>query len=313
MSETAVLAMSYGTPAGPEQLEAYYTHIRRGRPPTPELLADLRQRYEAIGGHSPLLELTRAQVAGIERALAQAGRPDIRVALGMKHANPFIEDTVAELAAGGARRIVGLVLAPHYSRMSVGEYSERASAAGATAAAGRPEVSVVPSWHLAPGYLDFLSAALEDALQVLPTEAQETVHVLFTAHSLPKRILGENDPYPAQLRETAAEVAASTGLERWSVAWQSAGRTPEPWIGPDVLEAMSELAAAGARGVVVCPAGFVTDHLEVLYDLDIEAAMHARELGIAFARTASPNTDPRVLDALAGVVIDKLAREAVTA
>ncbi len=312
MSETAVLAMSYGTPAGPEQLEAYYTHIRRGRPPTPELLAELRQRYEAIGGNSPLLELTRAQVAGIERALAEAGRPDIAVALGMKHANPFIEDTVAELAAGGARRIIGLVLAPHYSRMSVGEYGERAQAAAA-AAAGQPAVSVVPSWHLAPGYLDFLSVALEDALRALPTEADERVHVLFTAHSLPKRILDEDDPYPAQLSETAAAVAARTGLERWSVAWQSAGRTPEPWIGPDVLEVMSELAAAGARAVVVCPAGFVTDHLEVLYDLDIEAAARARELGIAFARTASPNTDPRVLDALAGVVIDKLAREAVTA
>ncbi|HYM45405.1 MAG TPA: ferrochelatase [Solirubrobacteraceae bacterium] len=309
MSETAVLAMAYGTPAEPEQLEAYYTHIRRGRPPTPELLAELRRRYEAIGGHSPLLELTRAQVAGIERALAEAGRPDIRVALGMKHAAPFIEDAVAELAGGGVRRIVGLVLAPHYSRMSVGEYTERAQAA----AAGRAAVSVVPSWHLAPGYLDFLSTALEDELRALPAEADERAHVLFTAHSLPKRILDEDDPYPAQLRETAAAVAACTGLERWSVAWQSAGRTPEPWIGPDVLEAMSELAASGATAVVVCPAGFVADHLEVLYDLDIEAASRARELGIAFARTASPNTDPRLLDALAGVVLDRLAREAVTA
>ena len=130
----------------------------------------------------------------------------------------------------------------------------------------------MPSWHLAPGYLDFLSAALEDALRALPAEAGAGAHVLFTAHSLPARILDEDDPYPAQLRETAAAVAARTGLERWSVAWQSAGRTPEPWIGPDVLEAMSELAAAGASAVVVCPAGFVADHLEVLYDLDVEAA-----------------------------------------
>jgi ferrochelatase len=313
MSETAVLAMAYGTPEGPEQLEAYYTHIRRGRPPTPELLAELRGRYEAIGGHSPLLELTRAQVAGIEQALAQAGRPDIRVILGMKHANPFIEDAVAELAAGGARRIVGLVLAPHYSRMSIGEYTERVQAAAAAAPAGRPEVSVVPSWNLAPGYLDFLSTALEDALRTLPPEAEERVHVLFTAHSLPRRILAEDDPYPEQLRETAAAVASRTGLERWSVAWQSAGRTPEPWIGPDVLEAMSELAASGATAVVVCPAGFVADHLEILYDLDVEAVERARELGIAFARTASPNTDPRLLDALAGVVLDRLAREEVTA
>lgn len=312
MSGTAVLAMAYGTPAGPAELEAYYTHIRRGRPPTPELLAGLRRRYEAIGGRSPLLELTRAQVAGIERALGEAGRPDVPVALGMKHAAPFIEDAVADLAAGGVRRIVGLVLAPHYSRLSVGEYAERARAAAA-AAAGRPAVSVVPSWHLAPGYLDFLSTALEDALRTLPAQAHAGAHVLFTAHSLPTRILEEDDPYPTQLRETAAAVAVCTGLERWSVAWQSAGRTPEPWIGPDVLQALGEQAAAGASAVVVCPAGFVADHLEVLYDLDIEAAARARELGIAFARTASPNADPRLCGALAQVVLDQLAQDALAA
>jgi len=312
VSETAVLAMAYGTPAGPEQLEAYYTHIRRGRPPTPELLAQLRGRYEAIGGHSPLLELTRAQVTGLERSLAEAGRPDIRVALGCKHAAPFIEDAVAELATAGARQIIGLVLAPHYSRMSVGEYAERARAA-AGAAVGQPAVSVVPSWHLAPGYLDFLTAALEDALRALPAQAGARAHVLFTAHSLPSRILEEDDPYPAQLRETAAAVAARMGLERWSVAWQSAGRTPEPWLGPDVLEALGELAGAGASAVVVCPAGFVADHLEVLYDLDIEASSRAHKLGIAFARTASPNADPRLLGALARVVLDQLARESVAA
>jgi ferrochelatase len=304
--------MAYGTPAGPEELEAYYTHIRRGRPPTPELLAGLRRRYEAIGGQSPLLELTRAQVAGLGRALAEAGRPDISVALGMKHAAPFIEDAVADLLAAGARRIVGLVLAPHYSHLSVGEYAERARAAAAGAAA-QPVVSVVSSWHLAPGYLDFLAAALENALRALPAGAGAGAHVLFTAHSLPARILDDDDPYPAQLQETAAAVAARTGLERWSVAWQSAGRTPEPWLGPDVLEALGDLAAAGASAVVVCPAGFISDHLEVLYDLDVEASARARELGIAFARTASPNADPRLLGALARVVLDELARDAAAA
>lgn len=312
MTATAVLAMAYGTAAQPEELEAYYTHIRGGRPPTPELIAALRLRYEAIGGRSPLLELTRAQLAGLKNALADAGHPDVPVALGMKHAAPFIEDTVADLAAAGARRIVGLVLAPHYSHLSVGEYTERAGAAAALAP-GQPTVSVVRSWHLAPGYLDFLSAALEDALRALPAQAGARVHVLFTAHSLPRRILEEDDPYPTQLRETAEAVAARTGLERWSVAWQSAGRTPEPWIGPDVLEALGELAAAGASAVVVCPAGFVADHLEVLYDLDIEASSRARELGITFARTASPNADPRLLRALARVVLDEMARDAAAA
>jgi ferrochelatase len=312
VSATAVLAMAYGTPAGPEELEAYYTHIRRGRPPTPELLAELRRRYEAIGGHSPLLELTRGQVAGLERALADAGHPDVPVALGMKHAAPFIEDAVAELASGGARQILGLVLAPHYSHLSVGEYTERARAAAATAAT-QPAVSVVRSWHLAPGYLDFLSAALEDALEALPAEERAGAHVLFTAHSLPARILHDDDPYPAQLRETAAAVAARIGLERWSVAWQSAGRTPEPWLGPDVLEVLGELAAADVGAAVVCPAGFISDHLEVLYDLDIQASARARELGIVFARTASPNADPRLLSALARVVLDELDLDAAAA
>jgi len=309
---TAVLAMAYGTPAGPEELEAYYTHIRRGRPPTPALLAQLRARYGAIGGRSPLLEHTRAQVAGLQRGLADAGHPEVPVALGFKHAPPFIEDAVAEMAAAGARQIVGLVLAPHYSHLSVGEYAARARAAAA-GAVGQPAVSVVHSWHLEEGYLDFLSAALEGALRALPATAAVRAHVLFTAHSLPERILDEADPYPVQLRETAEAVAARSGPQRWSVAWQSAGRTPEPWLGPDVLQALGDLAAAGASAVVVCPAGFLTDHLEVLYDLDIEAAARARELGIAFARTASPNADPRLLAALARVALDQLAQDSAAA
>jgi ferrochelatase len=304
--------MAYGTPAGPEELEAYYTHIRRGRPPTPELLSELSRRYAAIGGQSPLLERTLAQVEGLERALAQAGRPDIKVALGMKHAAPFIEDTVARLAAGGAEAIVGLVLTPHFSRMSVGEYAERARTAAA-AASRPPAISVVRSWHLAPGYLDFLADALRSALDSLPERANGGAHVLFTAHSLPARILDDDDPYPAQLRETASAVAGRLGLQRWSVAWQSAGRTPEAWLGPDVLEELEALAAAGTSAVVVCPAGFVSDHLEILYDLDIEASARARELGITFARTAAPNADPRLLGALAGVVLETVAECAAAA
>jgi len=300
MSGTAVLAMAYGTPASLADLEDYYTHIRRGRPPSREQLDELRARYAAIGGHSPLLEITRAQAAGLERELALAGRPDVHVALGMKHAAPFIEDAVAELVDAGARRILGIVLAPHYSRLSVGEYADRARAA-----AGDAELTVVPSWHLAPGYLDVLAAALRDTLASLPTPA----HVLFTAHSLPTRILDEDDPYPEQLRETAAAVAARAGAASWSIAWQSAGRTPEPWIGPDILTVLEQLACVGTQSVAVCPAGFVADHLEVLYDLDIEAHERARELGIAFARTASPNAHPRLMQALAGVVTHHLALE----
>ena len=311
MSETAVLAMSYGTPAGPEQLEAYYTHIRRGRPPTPELLADFASATRRSVA-TPRCWSSRARRWRGSNGRWRSGPPRHPVALGMKHANPFIEDTVAELAAGGARRIIGLVLAPHYSRMSVGEYGERARPRAPPRRPDGPRFRLCPHGIWRPAIWTssrWRSKTLCECCPRRRTSGTRPVHSPQPPQADPRR----NDPYPAQLSETAAEVAARTGLERWSVAWQSAGRTPEPWIGPDVLEVMSELAAAGARAVVVCPAGFVTDHLEVLYDLDIEAAARARELGIAFARTASPNTDPRVLDALAGVVIDKLAREAVTA
>jgi len=300
-----VLAMAYGTPAGPDQIEAYYTHIRRGRPPTPELLDELRGRYQAIGGRSPLLEITRAQLEALSGALETAGRPAAAVTLGCKHAPPFIEDGVGELVAAGVGRIVGIVLAPHYSRMSVGEYSDRSLAAVA-AALHPPPLTVVRDWHLQPAYLGFLAREVRAALAGLPNRARDQAHVLFTAHSLPKRTLDADDPYTTQLRETAVAVAALAGLDRWGVAWQSAGRTPEPWIGPDVLEALGEQAAAGASAVVVCPAGFVADHLEILYDVDIEARARAAELGLAFARTASPNDAPELAEALACAVLEHL-------
>jgi ferrochelatase len=301
-----VLVMSYGTPGGPEDVEAYYTHIRRGRPPTSELLAELQGRYAAIGGSSPLLQITRAQAAAVSRALAAAGLQDAVVALGCKHAKPFIEDGVGELVQAGVSRIVGVALAPHYSRMSVGEYAERALAA-AQAASDPPALTVVHDWHLAPDYLQLLADALRDALEQIPVERRSDTRVLFTAHSLPVRILEHGDPYPEQLRETAEAVAELAGLERWGIAWQSAGRTPEPWIGPDVLEVLGELAADGASAVVVCAAGFVADHLEVLYDLDIEAATRAAQLGLAFARTASANDAPALARAVAGAVINQMA------
>lgn len=290
-----VLLMAYGTPAGAEDVEAYYTHIRRGRPPTPEQLADLRRRYEAIGGVSPLLERSRAQARGLQRALG----PGHVVELGMKHAPPFVEDAVVALAGSGVERAVGLVLAPHYSALSVGEYVERA---GTAAAGSALELSFATDWHLAPGYLDLLAEGVVAGLADLPAPAT----VVFTAHSLPARVTAMGDPYPQQLAETAAAVAQRASLERWSVAWQSAGRTPEPWLGPSVLEVIAELAVAGERGVLVCPAGFVSDHLEVLYDLDIEAHDVAGRCGLAFARTPSPNDDPRLCATLASLVSEHL-------
>jgi ferrochelatase len=284
--------MAYGTPATPDLIEAYYTHVRRGRPPTPELLEELRGRYAAIGGTSPLLERTEEQRAGIQAALGDG----YLVELGMKHAPPFLEDGVAALASAGVSRIVGLVLAPHYSALSVGEYAGRATAAAA--GAGVP-LTMVESWHLAPGYLDLLAGFVTETVAGLGVDP---VEVVFTAHSLPERILATGDPYPDQLAETAAAVARRCGITRWSVGWQSAGRTPEPWIGPDLLAVLPMLVAAGAAGAVVCPAGFVSDHLEVLYDLDVEARAEAARLGLAFARTPSPNAHPAFCATLAEVV-----------
>jgi ferrochelatase len=297
--------MAYGTPAGPDQLEAYYTHIRRGRAPTPQLLAELRGRYEAIGGLSPLLEITRAQVTAITAQLVDAGRDDVVVALGMKHAPPFIEDGVAELLRAGVSRLIGVVLAPHYSRMSVGEYEQRVLAA-VRAVPDPPTVSVVHSWHLAGDYISLLAREVGAALLMLTPGVRPQAEVLFTAHSLPERILAEGDPYPEQLRETAAAIAEEAELERWGTAWQSAGRTADRWLGPDVLEALEQLAEAGVPGVVVCPCGFVADHLEVLYDLDIEAHDRAHALGVEFARTASPNDAPELARAVTDAVLEEL-------
>jgi ferrochelatase len=293
----AVLLMAYGSPSSPAELETYYTHIRRGRRPPPALLGELRERYDAIGGRSPLREITFAQASALRGALRAAGHGDVEVAVGMKHAPPFIEDAARQLAGSGAEHVVGLVLAPHYSRMSVQEYGDRARAA----LAGGPPFTLVRSWATAPGYVQYLAAAVGDALARLGTAAAGA-EVVFTAHSLPERVLDAGDPYPDELRATAVAVAVAAGLERWTLAWQSAGRTDERWLGPDVQDILPELAAAGATGVVVCPAGFVADHLEVLYDLDIEAATAARAFGMPFARTAMPNTDCALAATLADIV-----------
>jgi ferrochelatase len=288
--------MAHGTPASPDDVEAYYTHIRRGRAPSAEQLADLTRRYAAIGGVSPLAERTRDQVAAIASALDAAGSGRWVVALGNKHAPPFVEDAVATLAGSAPDDVVGLVLAPHYSRASVGEYHERAAAA--SGGHGLAYLGI-DAWHDEPAWLDAQAERIRAALGSLPAETK----VLFTAHSLPERVLVEHDPYPDQLRASAVAIAERAGLDPWygwAPAWQSAGRTPEPWRGPDVLDVIRDLAGTGrAEGVLVCPQGFVSDHLEVLYDLDIDARRVATESGLAFARTASINAEPVVMAALA--------------
>ncbi|HLM63139.1 MAG TPA: ferrochelatase [Acidimicrobiales bacterium] len=304
VTPAGLLVMAYGTPRERGDVEAYYTHIRRGRPPTPEQLADLVRRYDAIGGVSPLAARTADQVAGIAAGLEATEPGRWRVVLGNKHATPFVEDAVGQLVDAGARSTVGLVLAPHFSRGSVAEYHARAAAV-----AGDRGVSYagVETWADEPAWLDAQAERVRAALAGLPA----ATHVLFTAHSLPERVLA-GDPYPDQLAASAAAIAARVGLgdgapdieDRrpggWSLGWQSAGRTPEPWRGPDVLDVLRELGTTdGVEGVLVCPQGFVSDHLEVLYDLDVDARVLAGELGLAFARTASINAEPAVMAALA--------------
>jgi len=303
-SPVAVLLMAYGTPRTSAEIEPYYTDIRRGRPPTPEALADLVARYDALGGTSPLAARTEAQRDALQVALDATAPGRFHVALGLKHAEPKVEAAVDALAAEGFRHIVGLVLAPHYSAFSIGQYLDRARAA---AEPHGITVSGIESWATEPAFVQFIADDLRTKLATMPANTK----VLFTAHSLPERIVAAGDPYPQQLRSTAEAVAAAAGLSQWSnwaIAWQSAGRTPEPWLGPDILQVIDELAAAehdaGApRGVLVSAVGFVADHLEVLYDLDIEAAARARGHGLAFARTACVNDNPVVMAALAQRVI----------
>ena len=292
--------MAYGTPRSTEEILPYYTDIRRGRVPTPEQLADLTARYDAIGGISPLAARTEAQRDALQRALDTEAPGEYHVQLGLKHAHPMIEESVNDLAQQGFTTIIALVLAPHYSSYSIGQYVGRA-----TEAALPHGITVIgiDSWATEPAFIRFIANDMEQKRSNMPARTR----VLFTAHSLPQRIIDGGDPYPQELHATATAVATQLNMNEgddWGIAWQSAGRTPEPWIGPDILAVLQEIAdTKSADGVVVSACGFVADHLEVLYDLDIEAQHLAEKLGLAFARTACVNDDAEVMTALAHRVV----------
>ena len=281
--------MAYGSPATEADIGAYYTHIRGGRAPSPEALAELTGRYRAIGG-SPLTEITRAQA----RALSE--RTGMPAFAGMKHAPPFIADAVAEAKRAGVERLVGLPLAPHYARMSLGGYQR------ALAESWDRELVFVPGFHDHPAFIAAVQGLLEEALVESRPE-----RIFFTAHSLPARIIAEGDHYLDQLLASCRLVAGGMELPDWEFAFQSASHTGEPWLGPDLLEAIER---SGARDVLVCPIGFVADHLEILYDLDVEAQAFARGRGIRLRRTQSFNARPEFIEALEQVVADTLVRVA---
>lgn len=290
MSDAAVVLMAYGSPERLADVPDYYADIRGGRPIRPELLADLVERYRRLGidESSPLNAITEQTRAALERKL---GLP---VQTGMRHWQPRIADAVEVALAAGARTLVGIVLAPHFSRMSIGRYRELFE----QAVAGRVRTAFVESWGDDEGFVELLAA------RVRGTGA----HVVFTAHSLPARILADGDPYQDQLLRTAGLVAERAGVSDWSFSYQSESPTGEPWLGPDILDHLAELAARGVREVLACPVGFVSDHLEIRWDLDVEAAGRARELGLGFSRIAMPNADPPFVAVLA-----RLARSALAA
>ena len=281
----AVIVMAYGSPSRLEDIPAYLADIRSGRPVRQEAVEELVERYRRVG-ISPLNEITEAQRAALEREL---GLP---VYVGMKHWEPRIAHAAERALEHGATRLVGLVLAPHYSRLSIGGYRERLESAanGAT-------VTFIPSWHAHPPFIDVLAA------RVRGTDA----HVVFTAHSLPARILDEGDPYRDQLLETSRLVAERAAVESWSFAFQSESATGEPWLGPDILDELERLHGDGVRKVLAAPVGFVSDHLEILWDIDVEAREKAAELGLELDRIPSLNAEPAFIRALADLVRNALA------
>jgi len=286
---TAVLLLAHGTPESLDEMPEYLTRVRGGRPPGPELLEEMRSNYAAIGGRSPLTDLTRAQAEALRAELGAGAR----VYVGMRNWRPFIADALSAAAADGVTELVGLPMAPQYSTLSVGKYEE--AVRGATPPGLR--VRFVSSWHDHPGLLAAFAEKVEEALRREPGAA-----VVFTAHSLPERVVREGDPYPGQVARTAAEVARRAGVSGYRVAYQSAGRTPEPWLGPSLEEALQEMEREGAARVVVAPIGFVCDHTEILFDIDVAAAEAARGRGIALTRTASLNTSGTFIRALADIV-----------
>jgi ferrochelatase len=287
----AVVLMAYGSPERIEDVPAYYADIRGGQPVRPELLEDLTARYRRLGieDRNPLNEITERTRAALERELG------LSVFTGMKHWSPRIADAVNSALAGGATTIVGLVLAPHYSRMSIGGYRAQVE----DALVDRAELLFLDSWHDDPALVELWADRLR------ATDA----HVVFTAHSLPARILDEGDPYQAQLLESATAVARAAGLGEWSFSFQSESPTGEPWLGPDILDHLEELQAQGVDRVMLAPIGFVADHLEIRWDLDTEARERAAELGLSLARAEMPNDDPAFVGVLAGIVRRVLAVE----
>ena len=297
MKPTGVLLMAYGGPDSLEDVEPYLLDVRGGRPSTPEFLDEVRRRYALIGGRSPLLELTRAQASALQRELGDG----YRVYVGMRHWHPYIRETISDIAADGLDHLIAIAMAPHYSQMSIGAYMGKVRDAR-DALAPHLRVSEVQSWATHPLFVEALEEKARETLARFPEAERSDVEWIFSAHSLPERILQTGDPYPRELLDTVDRLAERLGSIQYRFAYQSAGGMREPWLGPDVSQVLDELARQGRHNVLVQPVGFICDHVEILYDVDILYQGQARRLGLRLERAETLNTSPKLIAALADIV-----------
>ncbi|MGB2872571.1 ferrochelatase [Psychrobacillus psychrotolerans] len=301
-----LLVMAYGTPYSEADIERYYTHIRHGRKPSDEQLADLTGRYEAIGGISPLAKITESQARGLcDRLNESQDEIEFKLYIGLKHIEPFLEDAVAEMHKDGITEAVSMVLAPHFSTFSIKSYNGRIKEEAEKL--GNLKITSIESWYDEPKFIQYWSDRVSEAFAAMTEEQREKACLIVSAHSLPEKIKELGDPYPDQLQETADLIARAAGVENYEVGWQSAGQTPEPWIGPDVQDLTRELhEQKGYTTFVYTPVGFVAEHLEVLYDNDYECKVVCDDIQATYVRPEMPNAQPQFIDAMADVVLKHL-------
>ncbi|MDQ0217597.1 ferrochelatase [Peribacillus cavernae] len=301
-----LLVMAYGTPYKEEDIERYYTHIRHGRRPSDELIQDLKNRYKAIGGISPLAEITRAQAQSLEKHLNEVqDEIEFKAYLGLKHIEPFVEDGVKQMHDDGITEAVSIVLAPHFSTFSVKSYNGRAKEEAEKL--GGLKITSVESWYDEPKFIQYWVDELKETYAKMPETEREEFVLIVSAHSLPEKILQSGDPYPNQLKETAELIVEGAGVKDYAIGWQSAGQTPEPWLGPDVQDLTRELhKEKGYKAFIYIPAGFVAEHLEVLYDNDYECKVVTEEVGASYYRPDMPNVHPAFIDALSTIILKKM-------
>ncbi|WP_312472436.1 ferrochelatase [Neobacillus sp.] len=299
-----LLVMAYGTPYKLDDLERYYTHIRHGRKPTPEMIEELRNRYEAIGGISPLAKTTLEQAEKLEEYLNNIqDQIEFKMYLGLKHIEPFIEDAVQKMHDDGIKEAVSIVLAPHFSTFSVKSYNGRALEK-AEKLGGELKIRTIESWYQEPKFIGYWAEKVKQIFEQMPEEEKDDAVLIVSAHSLPEKILQFQDPYPKQLQETADLIAELAGIKNYQIGWQSAGNTPEPWLGPDVQDLTRDLFREHHyKAFVYAPVGFVCDHLEVLYDNDFECKNVTDEIGASYYRPEMPNAKEEFVECLAAVVL----------